>query len=848
MRRFLNNRISNYNNVGDKVDDFCEDCENRWLPFSRVWWDSTEKNIANIKRKDNGIFVIKKILSLINSISESIKDIYDRINVIEPPILSEKLIELENDYLEVGVTADDKQEDLNIAIYENYINLKNTKVDKPLIESTSDSLKIVALDNQGESVFIKSNELGKVKSVNNKIGDVILKTSDLENDSDYTTNLKLNQERDERISGDNLKLDKPTTSGTITTHPNIVGVDDLGNSAKLKATDFGKVKSVNGKDGDVILKTSDLENDSDYTTNATLTVHTSNKSNPHNVTKSQIGLGNVDNTSDLNKPISTATQTELNKKLDKPTTNNTNQFVILGDGSTAPKSDFGKVDTIDGIEADENKNIALGAVRKSESNTVEDNFDIHLEGGAGVGIDAKGLKVFKGGITATYGTSSIYVDNLVPDAAYKFQEILFPKRAVKNVEEKVYPVTYIQGVKADETGRVDISGVAMNWTNSSQRFSGLLDKRADATFNRLLGMDANGNLNEVGIYALTNEMSKATDAQKDLWRNASRKSNETTGATVPSITAVNAITLGNNAGFNYPFSVLGVNLNLVQHVNLIKVKDEQGQLIPEESVSITNFTRDSATRITIEYPTNTFTNGFIVVEFVDSLHYSVRSEEIEVSDVIKSLTPPVVNWSYIGSTNRTQTNDVIEGNKITLLHNSTDRNQFTNRCNYETNPFITRDMVTQGFEITFKTNFVFKNGYRRIDGYPPIGIYLKTSDNIDFLTLNQDDIERTRYDSAYYKINTIQTTIYTGGTVENSIQNYLQQSYITIKYKNGLMNLIIYYEDGTIKNFKRSLYVPPSSSIVSGGLKVAIDIGGNYTPYQNAVLDRSIEIIDFKIK
>ena len=342
MRRFLNNRISNYNNVGDKVDDFYEDCENRWLPFSRVWWDSTEKNIADIKRKDNGIFVIKKILSLINSISESIKDIYDRINVIELPILSEKLLELENDYLEVGVTADDKQEDLNIAIYENYINLKNTKVDKPLIESTSDSLKIVALDNQGESVFIKSNELGKVKSVNNKIGDVILKTSELENDSDYTTNLKLNQERGERISGDNLKLDKPTTSGTTTTHPNIVGVDYLGNSAKLKATDFGKVKSVNGKEGDVILKTSDLENDSDYTTNATLTAHTSNKSNPHNVTKSQVGLGNVDNTSDLNKPISTATQTELNKKLDKPTTNNTPDYVLLADGSTVAKGDLGK--------------------------------------------------------------------------------------------------------------------------------------------------------------------------------------------------------------------------------------------------------------------------------------------------------------------------------------------------------------------------------------------------------------------------------------------------------------------------------------------------------------------------
>lgn len=36
--------------------------------------------------------------------------------------------------------------------------------------------------------------------------------------------------------------------------------------------------------------------------------------NPHNVTKSDVGLGNVDNTSDANKPISTATQTALDLK------------------------------------------------------------------------------------------------------------------------------------------------------------------------------------------------------------------------------------------------------------------------------------------------------------------------------------------------------------------------------------------------------------------------------------------------------------------------------------------------------------------------------------------------------
>ena len=44
--------------------------------------------------------------------------------------------------------------------------------------------------------------------------------------------------------------------------------------------------------------------------------HAARTDNPHNVTKTQVGLGNVDNTSDADKPISTATQTALDKKAD----------------------------------------------------------------------------------------------------------------------------------------------------------------------------------------------------------------------------------------------------------------------------------------------------------------------------------------------------------------------------------------------------------------------------------------------------------------------------------------------------------------------------------------------------
>lgn len=50
---------------------------------------------------------------------------------------------------------------------------------------------------------------------------------------------------------------------------------------------------------------------------AQLQAHISDIDNPHSVTKAQVGLGNVNNTSDMDKPISSATQTALDKKVDK---------------------------------------------------------------------------------------------------------------------------------------------------------------------------------------------------------------------------------------------------------------------------------------------------------------------------------------------------------------------------------------------------------------------------------------------------------------------------------------------------------------------------------------------------
>ena len=58
-----------------------------------------------------------------------------------------------------------------------------------------------------------------------------------------------------------------------------------------------------------------------------LETHINNKSNPHEVTKAQVGLSEVDNTSDANKPISNATQNALNDKFSATEGNTLKQIV-----------------------------------------------------------------------------------------------------------------------------------------------------------------------------------------------------------------------------------------------------------------------------------------------------------------------------------------------------------------------------------------------------------------------------------------------------------------------------------------------------------------------------------------
>lgn len=94
--------------------------------------------------------------------------------------------------------------------------------------------------------------------------------------------------------------------------------------------------------------------------------HLSNKSNPHAVTKSQVGLGNVDNTSDANKPVSTAQKAALDLKVDKVT----GKGLSTNDYTTDEKT------KLSGIAAGAQVNSITGVKGNSESSYRTGNVNI----------------------------------------------------------------------------------------------------------------------------------------------------------------------------------------------------------------------------------------------------------------------------------------------------------------------------------------------------------------------------------------------------------------------------------------------------------------------------------------
>ena len=105
---------------------------------------------------------------------------------------------------------------------------------------------------------------------------------------------------------------KPAVKVEVMPNKPVIQADILP-PAVVKDNDYNTLKNLPSINGETVIghksgKDYHLANEDEFQE------HVNNKDNPHEVTKEQIGLGKVDNTSDKDKPISNA-QAEVNDKL-----------------------------------------------------------------------------------------------------------------------------------------------------------------------------------------------------------------------------------------------------------------------------------------------------------------------------------------------------------------------------------------------------------------------------------------------------------------------------------------------------------------------------------------------------
>ena len=89
-----------------------------------------------------------------------------------------------------------------------------------------------------------------------------------------------------------------------------LGLENVDNTADLnKPVSTAQTAAINAAKSEALTAAANAKSEALAAANAAsqgLSAHTANKENPHGVTKAQLNLGNVDNTSDANKPVSTA--------------------------------------------------------------------------------------------------------------------------------------------------------------------------------------------------------------------------------------------------------------------------------------------------------------------------------------------------------------------------------------------------------------------------------------------------------------------------------------------------------------------------------------------------------------
>jgi len=277
-------------------------------------------------------------------------------------------------------------------------------------------------------------------------------------------------------------------------------LDTLENTVSNLSTDYNDLENIPSG-----IVSSSIQVDITGTTNySTVSNHIANTSNPHSVTKTQVGLSNVDNTSDADKPISTATQDALDLKATVSALNTEKDRIdaILA-SSDADKDSFAEIVTL--INTVDTTNDNAFASFYTASNDRFDNIegftssidttiktkmdaDSVVSGSSQVTLgDVSGFNTFSSSVSATFdGLSSNYVDLIgIPDGIISgSDQIAITSANISDVDAFSQSGTYAnlraQATTAGDVGLGNVTNESKTTMFTSPTFTGTVSNSGGA--------------------------------------------------------------------------------------------------------------------------------------------------------------------------------------------------------------------------------------------------------------------------------------------------------------------------------------------------------------------------------
>ena len=198
------------------------------------------------------------------------------------------------------------------------------------------------------------------------------------------------------------------------------------------------------------------------------------------------------------------------------------------------------------------------------------------------------------------------------------------------------------------------AGVTVNTLGNPHTLSGLPNKNADITNFRKVRVQNTSGLDSVvdSKNLLTDGMTSMSDAEKDAWRLAQRKTNETYSTGQPRVDTILPPVVNSSNDYIQYVTLVGLNLFInnsnpsTAMVKLKRYKDINSNTVPETVIDITNYQvyQQNASILSFGINYSTLQTGYYKVEVTHNGIVNIGTSDLLVSNTVNTNTIILDSW------------------------------------------------------------------------------------------------------------------------------------------------------------------------------------------------------------